>query len=171
VTSDVPITAGAKVVLQRPGYFGDAMYLAATAGLTASAVVPDNITTADLTTRLIISAPTGDADVDVLTYNANGKQRTITVTVAAGTTRSIAVRPPTLDAGQPVKGNRYRRFGLVVTPTAGSAPIFAVRMQDEEGSRGPLVSALPLLAARLTVPLLPAAPTGVAGVYPASSPK
>jgi hypothetical protein len=171
VTSDQPVTAGVKVVLKRPGYFGDAMYLAATAGLTASAVVPDNIATADLTTRLIISAPTGDAEVQVLTYNANGKQRTITVTVPAGTTRALAVAPPTVAPGEPIKGNRYRRFGMVVTPLAGSAPIYAVRMQDEEGSRGPLVSALPLLAARLTVPLLPAAPTGVAGVYPVSSPR
>jgi hypothetical protein len=171
VTSDTPVTAGAKVVLKRPGYYGDSMYLAATDGLTGSAVVPDNITTADLTTRLIISAPTGDADVQVFTYTANGKQRTVTISVPGGTTRAIAVGPPTVNPGEPVKGTRYRRFGMVVTPTAGSAPIFAVRMQDEEGSRGPLVSALPLLAARLTVPLLPAAPSGVAGVYPASSPR
>ena len=166
VTSDAPVVAGAKVLLKRPSYFGDSMYLAATASLRAAAVVPDNITTANLATRLILSAPATEVTVQVLTYDANGKERTTDVTVSAGTTKALEVLPPSVAPGTPVTGQRYRRFGMVITPQSGSGALYAVRMQDEEGSRGPLVSALPLLAARLQVPVYPAAPTVLAGVYP-----
>jgi len=167
VTSDTPVVVGAKVVLQRPGYFGDSMYLAATPPLLAPAVVPDNIATSDLTTRLILSAPANDVTVHLLAYDAAGHERTTDVTVASGTTTAVAVLPPTVKPGEPIKGLRYRRFGLVLTPQPGSGPLYAVRWQDEEGPRGPLVSALPLQRARLTVPVYPAAPTVVTGVLPA----
>ncbi len=168
VTSDAPIVAGAKVLLKRPGFFGDSMYLAATNPLQAPAVVPDNITTSNLNTRLVISAPSTQVSVQVLAYDATGKERTLDVTVPAGTTKEITVLPPRSPPGTTIKGARYRRFGMIVTPEPGSGPLYAVRMQDEEGSRGPLVSALPLVAARLRVPLFPAVPNTVAGVYPLS---
>lgn len=166
VTSDAPVVAGAKVLLKRPGAFGDSMYLAGTPPLEAAAVVPDNITTSSLATRLVLSAPEQEVKVQVLAYDSAGKERTTDVTLPAGTTRAVEVLPPGIEPGTPIKGDRYRRFGMVVTPQPGSGPLYAVRMQDEEGARGPLVSALPLLAARLQVPLYPAVPTAVAGVFP-----
>ena len=151
--SDVPITAGAKVVLRRPDFYGDVLFLAASEPLTAAAVVPENETTQDLSTRLVLTAPAGAATVEVSAFNASNTQ-VATVSIAAGTTTVFTVKPP---KGQP-------RYGLVVTPQPGSGPVVGVRLIDEEGARGPLVSALPLRAARLTALVREAIPQLTAGM-------
>jgi hypothetical protein len=63
------------------------------------------------------------------------------VTVPAGSIRVITVEPP----------KNTTRFGLLVTPLLGSGPVFGVRWLDEQGPRGPLVSALPLRTSPLSV--------------------
>ena len=65
ISSDAPVTAGARVELRNPDIFGDLLFLAAAAPLDAPAVVPDNRTTEDLTTRLILSAPEGATSASV----------------------------------------------------------------------------------------------------------
>jgi len=151
--SDVPITAGAKVVLRRPDFYGDMLFVSASEALTAAAVVPENETTQDLATRLVLTAPQGAATVDVSAFNASDSADS-TVTIPAGTTTVFTVKPP---QGQP-------RYGLVVTPRPGSGPVVGVRFIDEEGARGPLVSALPLRAARLTALVREAVPQLTAGM-------
>ena len=56
-------------------------------------------------------------------------------------------------------------YGLIVTP-GGEGPLYAVRMLDEEGPRGPLVTSFPLTSARLLVQVPEAVPdiaVGTAG--------
>ena len=145
IESDVPVTAGARVFLQDPDIFGDTLFLAASQPLTASAVVPDNRISDDLATRLILSAPEVAATVTITAF-AEGTQVPVeTVELASGTTGEFTIKPP---------GNLLE-FGLVITPQAGSGPVYGVRMLDEEGPRGPLVTSFPLRTARLvaTVPV------------------
>jgi len=144
ISSDAPVTAGARVELANPDLFGDVLYLAAANPLDAPAVVPDNRTSADLQTRLILTAPDEGATA-VVTGFAGGKQWTAArVDLAAGTTQVVTVEPPK------AKGNKKRTesYGLVVTP-GGAGPLYGVRMLDEEGPRGPLVTSFPLKTARL----------------------
>ncbi|MFZ0323178.1 MAG: DUF5719 family protein [Actinomycetes bacterium] len=151
--SDVPVTAGARVLLKRPSYYGDVLFLSAAAPLSDAAVVPDNETTTDLQTRLVLTAPEESATVAVSAFNATTSRRTV-VTIDAGTTKVVTIKPP----------QGMRRYGLVVTPAPGSGPVVGVRFLDEEGSRGPLVSALPLRAARLTALVRPAIPELTSGM-------
>lgn len=158
LTSDQPVVAGARVVLRRPSAYGDSMYLSGADPLKSAAVVPDNTTTLDLETRLVLTAPGGDVTVQVEAFNGN-QRGTRTVTVTSGTTRVVTV-------GRPQGAVAY---GLVVTPQAGSGPFVGTRWLDEEGSRGPLVSSLPLRPARLTALVRPSAPdvaTGLSGQVP-----
>ena len=151
LTSDAPVTAGARVVLKNPDIFGDALYLAAAEPLSAPAVVPDNRTTKDLQTRLLFTATDAPAAATVTAF-AGGEEWTVgTVELAAETTQGLTVEPHS------VKGRTIRSFGLVVTPTSGASgdtSLYAVRMLDEEGPRGPLVTSFPLRTARLlaTIP-------------------
>ena len=153
LTSTEPVVAGARVLLRRPGAYGDTLFLAAATPLSTAAVVPDNRTTTDLATRLLLTAPEGDATVVVSAFD--GTQTTDrTLTIAGGTTRGLSVADPGRGTG----------FGLVVAPAAGSPPVVGVRFLDEEGSRGPLVSALPLRPARITALVRPAVPQLDAGM-------
>ena len=151
VSSDVPVTAGARVELSNPDIFGDALYLAAAEPLTAPAVVPDNRTTKDLQTRLIFSAPDGPAGATVTAFAGGQEWNVGHVDLADGTTDVLTIEAPK------VHGKTVHAYGLVVTPRAGSpddGPLYGVRMLDEEGPRGPLVTSFPLITARLlaTVP-------------------
>lgn len=140
--ADAPVTAGARVVLKDPDIFGDALYLAAARPFHAPAVVPDNRTTNDLQTRLVLSAPQGGATA-VVTAFAGGREWTAgRVSLAAGATKVLTI-PAKKIGGKPVK-----TFGLVITP-GGAGSLYGVRMLDEEGPRGPLVTSFPLTSARL----------------------
>jgi hypothetical protein len=145
LSSDVPVTAGARVKLRDPDIFGDVLYLAAASPLTAPAVVPDNHTTEDLQTRMIFSAPEGPAGVTVTAFGGGREWRVGRLDLDAATTGVLTVQPPE------IKGKPIHSYGLVVTPrgSSESAPLFGVRMLDEEGPRGPLVTSFPLTTARL----------------------
>jgi len=155
LSSTEPVVAGARVLLQRPHAYGDTLYLAAATPLTQAAVVPDNATAKDLATRLVLSAPKGQASVDVFAFDgARSSHRPLTI--ATGSTRVVTVANPGTGAG----------FGIVVTPTPGSGPVVGVRFLDEEGSRGPLVTATPLIPARLTAVVRQAVPDLTTGLMP-----
>ena len=150
--SDAPITAGARVTLEDPDIFGDLLFLAASQPLDGPAVVPDNRTTKDLATRLVISAPQESAQVSVSAFAGTATIPVETLQIPGGSTQVLTVEPKDL-----------KRFGLVVVPEAGSGPVYAVRMLDEEGPRGPLVTSFPLRTARLTAVVPVTVPDVVAG--------
>jgi hypothetical protein len=133
-------------VLRDPKIFGDTLFLAAAPPLNQTAVVPDNRATKDLATRLIVTASTQRAGA-VVTGFAGGEDWTAgRIRLDAGTTGVLTVRPPPARLS---KGNHaIESFGLVVTPT-GDGQLYGVRMLDEQGPRGPLVTSFPLRTARL----------------------
>ena len=156
LSSDVPVSAGARVLLKNPDIFGDVLFLAAAGPLEAAAVVPDNRSTKDLQTRLILTAPESAATA-VITGFARGREWTAgRVSLDAGTTKVV-----TVDARK-IKGKRVDSYGLVVTP-GGTGALYGVRMLDEEGPRGPLVSSFPLTTARLLAEVPEAFPEIVVG--------
>ena len=151
ISSDVPVTAGARVELSNPDIFGDALFLAAAEPLTAPAVVPDNRTTKDLQTRLIFSAPKGPAGATVTAF-AGGKEWNVgRVDLAAGTTDVLTIDPPKQNGKTIDLMDWWSRH---VLGRGDDGPLYGVRMLDEEGPRGPLVTSFPLITARLlaTVP-------------------
>lgn len=155
--SDVPVTAGARVELKDPDLFGDLLFLGAAAPLDAPAVVPDNRSTKDLATRLILSAPGGSVSATVTGFAQGDDWGAGKVDLAAGTTSVLTIEPPKGERGKPIES-----FGLIVTPH-GEAPLYAVRMLDEQGARGPLVTSFPLTTARLAVEVPDAYPDVAAG--------
>lgn len=151
ISSDAPVTAGARVTLADPDIFGDVLYLAAAEPLSAPAVVPDNRTTSDLQTRLIFTATDRPAEATVTAFSGGEEWEVGAVDLAAQSTQVLTVEP------HEVKGRTIASFGLVVTPADSAdaeAPLYVVRMLDEEGPRGPLITSFPLTTARLlaTVP-------------------
>ena len=109
MSSDVPVTAGARVLLKDPDIFGDVLFLAAADPLDAPAVVPDNRTTKDLQTRLILSAPDAGATAVISGFAAgrgvDGRERVTGV----GCHDRCTIVPPTDDQGQEGRYLRPRR--------------------------------------------------------------
>jgi hypothetical protein len=153
VKSDVPVTAGSRVFLEDPDLFGDSLFLAASEPLAAPAVVPDNLITKDLATRLILTAPRAAATVTITAFAGNEQVPVATVELASGVTSELTIKPP----------GQLREFGLVITPEPGSGPVYGVRMLDEQGPRGPLVTSFPLQTARLVATVPVTVPDVVAG--------
>jgi hypothetical protein len=156
LNADAPITAGARVTLRNPDIFGDQLYLAAASPMNAPAVVPDNRTTSDLDTRLVLSAPFGAATAVVTGFSGGEEWAAGRVDLGAETTQVLTIEPPKTN------GRRAGSYGLVITPS-GDAPLYGVRMLDEEGPRGPLVSSFPLTAARLLAEVRDAYPDVAVG--------
>lgn len=148
LTSNVPVVAGVLV----PGS-GIGSFTAAAAPVTQQGVVAGNPVSRGLSVGLLLTAPGTATSVSVSLISADG---TVTkpaadqgVTVAAGHTLALAVpRPP--GARQP--------FAIVVTPAAGSGPLYAVRVvtAGPGGLSAPVVSLLPVPSALTTVTLPPA---------------
>lgn len=148
LTSNVPVVAGVLV----PGS-GIGSFTAAAAPVTQQGVVAGNPAGRGLSVGLLLTAPGARASVSVSVVSAGG---TVTkpaadqaVTVAAGHTLALAVPHP--------PGDR-EPFALVVTPGAGSGPLYAVRVvtAGSGGLSAPAVSLLPVPSALTTVTLPPA---------------
>jgi hypothetical protein len=139
LTSNVPITAAVLV----PGT-GLGAVTSAVAPVTQQGVVAGNPAGAGYTTSLLLSAPGAAARVAVSTVPGSGAATD--VTVAAGHTVSVTVRVP--------KGAR-RTFAVVLTPLAGSGPVYAARVVTSGGASGTVASVIPVVSAPTTVQLPP----------------
>lgn len=158
LSSNVPITAAVLV----PGN-GIGSFTAAAAPVTEQGIVAGNPVGDGQTVGLVLSAPAGAvrASITVVSSERKGQtpQRTSQpATVAAGHTVAVTVRPPRGD-DQP--------FAVVVTPQAGSGPLYAARVvvSGGDGLSGPLASVLPVPSA-LTAVTLPPTRDSYAAVLP-----
>jgi hypothetical protein len=158
LSSSVPITAGVLV----PGN-GIGSFTAAVAPVTEQGIVAGNPVGGGLTVGLVLSAPAGAvrASVAVVPTQRQGQAPQGTsqlATVAAGHTVAVAVRPTRGD-DQP--------FAIVVTPQAGSGPLYAARVvvSGGNGLSGPLASVLPVPSA-LTAVTLPPTRDSYAAILP-----
>jgi hypothetical protein len=158
--SNVPITAAVLV----PGQ-GIGSVTAAAAPVTQQGVVAGNPATRGLTVGVVLTAPAGaaKANIDVVAQGsgaaaAAGAGGNQLVTVPAGHTVAVAVPRP--------QGNR-QPFAIVITPLAGSGPLYAARVvtAGTGGLTASVVSLLPVPSA-LTVITLPPAQNSYTAILP-----
>ncbi len=146
LTSNVPIAAGVAV----PGN-GIGSFSAAAAPVTEQGIIAGNPASGQLTVGLLLSAPAGAASASVTVVSSAGSQSIDTppqsVQVAPQHTVAITVAPPP---------GSHDPFAIVVTPKAGSGPLYAARVVTASGGlSGPLLSILPVQSALTQITLAP----------------
>ena len=156
ITSNVPVVAGVVV----PGAAADAATgaaatastaTAATAPISQQAVVAGNISGSGLAASVVLTAPGTAARVrltEIAPASHGGGSVTASqvVPVKAGRTQVAAVTAP--------KGAKHgSAFAVVITPLAGSGPVYAARVETKEQST--VVSIIPAASALTTMSLPP----------------
>jgi len=149
LTSNVPVAAAIRVSGGSPGAPG--VFTSASAPVQEQGVVADNPSGPGETTRLVLSAPRSAARIQITTEGtaaaqpgAGGHPARV-VEVAAKHTVVVRIRAPS--------GSRARSpFAVVITPLAGSGPVYAGRVLTV---RGTVESIFPVLTSLTSVPLLP----------------
>jgi hypothetical protein len=150
LTSNVPVVAGVLV----PGA-GIGSFTTAVPPVAEQGVIAGNPSARGLTVGLLLTAPSAAAHASISviaadgTVAAPGSAGPTTVSVAAGHTLAVAVQRPA--------GGRLP-FAIVITPTAGSGPLYAVRVvtSGTGGMSAPVTSLLPVPSALGTIDLPPA---------------
>jgi hypothetical protein len=156
ITSNVPVTAGVLV----PGS-GAGAFTAATAPISEQAIVAGNTTGSGLAASVVLSAPAGAARVRLTEITQASPGRTAVtgsqvVSVRAGHTLVAPVTAP--------RGAKHgSAFAVVITPLAGSGPLYAARVETQ--GQDTVVSILPAVSALTSISLPP-----VRGSYNAISP-
>jgi hypothetical protein len=112
-------------------------------------VIADNVTGAGHASALILSAPHATARVSVAQISSAGSaRRTQTVQVSSGKSVVVALKAlPGTPRGTP--------FAVVISPLAGSGPVYAGRVISAGGTGGALQALLPVASSLVTVPLPP----------------
>ncbi len=147
LTANTPITSSVLI----PGGGGALGTLTAAApAIEEQGVVADNLTGPGRSSTLVLSAPHGAAQVSVAEIASAGSAARQTQNVAVPAGKSVVV---TLRA---VRGApRGTPFAVVITPQAGSGPVYAGRVIMGNGAGAALQAMLPVASALTTVPLLP----------------
>jgi hypothetical protein len=148
ITSNVPVVAG--VVVPGSGAGAATAATAATAPISEQAVVAGNTSGSGLAASVVLSAPgaAGQARLTEIAPASHGGSVTSSqvVTVRAGRTLAASVAAP--------KGARHgAAFAVVITPLAGSGPLYAARVETKGGSS--VVSIIPAASALTTISLPP----------------
>jgi hypothetical protein len=143
LTANVPVTAAVLV----PGS-GLGTYTVATAPISQQAVIAGNTTGSGLSATIVLSAPAGPARIRLTEMAATvGATSSQAVTVPAGHTLTV---PATL----PRDATHGSAFSLVITPLAGSGPLYAARVETQ--GQNTVVSIIPAISALTTITLPPA---------------
>lgn len=142
LTANVPVTAGVLV----PGS-GLGAFATATAPISEQAVVAGNTTSSGLGVTVVLSAPAGQARVRLTETAATpGATSSQIVTVQTGHTLTVPATPP--------RGAKHgSAFAIVITPLAGSGPLYAARVATQ--GQNTVVSIVPALSALTTIILPP----------------
>jgi hypothetical protein len=150
VAANVPVTASVMLPGGRRGAPG--VFTAAYPPIRAQGVVAASQSGAGETAELVLSAPAraASARVTELATAAAGKA------AAAGPGKVVRVaarHSVVVQLAQPAGAARGSQFAVVVTPLAGSGPLYAGRVLAGSGKGGTLQSILPVPAAPTTVRL------------------
>jgi uncharacterized protein DUF5719 len=142
LTANVPVTAGVLV----PGS-GLGAFTVATAPINEQAIVAGNTTSSGLGVTVALSAPAGQARVRLTeTATTPGATSSQIVTVQAGHTLTVpAALPPGAKHGS--------AFAIVITPLAGSGPLYAARVETQ--GQNTVASIVPAVSALTTITLPP----------------
>jgi len=145
LTANTSITAAVLI----PGGGGAlGAFTVAAPALEEQGVVADNLTGPGRSSTLVLSAPQGAARVTVAEVASAGSasRPTQNVTVAAGKSVVVSLRAI---RGAP----RGTPVAVVITPQAGSGPVYAGRVIMGNGAGAALQAMLPVASALTTVPL------------------
>jgi Family of unknown function (DUF5719) len=146
LTATAPVTA--EVLIPGGGGSSPGPVTAATPALDEQGVVADNPSGAGRVSALVLSAPHQAARVSVTQIAAGGASRPPAqqVPVPAGKSVVVPLHPvPGAPKGTP--------FAVVITPLAGSGPVYAGRVISGAGAGGAVQAMLPVASALITVPL------------------
>jgi hypothetical protein len=148
ITANVPVAATVLV----PGN-GVGAFATPTAPVSEQAVVAGNVTGSGFAASIALSAPDGAARVRLTEIAARpggagpGVTASQIVSVRAGHTLLVPATAP--------RGARHgSAFSLVITPLAGSGPLYAARVETQ--GQGTVVSIIPAISALTTITLPPA---------------
>ncbi len=149
ITSNVPVVAGVLV----PGS-GAGAFTAATAPISEQAIVAGNTTGSGLAASVLLSAPAGAARVRLTEIAQAGSGGTAGTGVTGSQVVSVRaghtlVAPVTAPRG----ARRGSAFAIVITPLAGSGPLYAARVETQ--GQDTIVSILPATSALTTISLPP----------------
>lgn len=146
LTSNVPVVAAVLV----PGSgIGD--FTTSAAPISQQAVVAGNVGGSGLTAMVVLSAPAGAARVRLTAIasgagadGAAGAQSQV-VSIRAAHTLVVSVSPPN-------GAKRGSAYAIVITPLAGSGPVYAARVEQSQSS---VISIVPAVSALTTISLPP----------------
>lgn len=151
VSSSAPVTAAAAV-----GTNDGLAYVSAVPALTGGAVVADS-GSADVTGRLLLSAPLQPAEVRVQRFGPEGTQGSPeTVEIPSARTVSVKLTPPSSEADG---------AAVAVTPVEGSGPVYGARTLRQQTEAKTRVTSLPLRTSRRSV-RIPATEESLSAVLP-----
>ena len=143
LTSSVPVTAS----MSTPGGTAGApgAFTAAATPVQEQGVITGNPLGSGGSSQLVLSAPQGAARVQVSELTAAGQSGVTFGTVQLGAGHTAVVSLPV-----PKQGGKASPFAVVITPLAGSGPVYAGRVVTANGS---VRSILPITSALTWVPL------------------
>jgi hypothetical protein len=146
ITSTEPVAAGVMVAGSGAGAF-----TAATAPISEQAVVAGNTSGSGLTASVVLSAPASAARVrltEIAPASRGGASVTVSQVVSVKAGRTL-VTPVTAPRG----AKHGSAFALVITPLAGSGPVYAARVETQD--QNTIVSIIPAVSALTTISLPP----------------
>jgi hypothetical protein len=155
ISSSVPVTASMSVPGGAAGAPG--AFTAAATPVQEQGVIAGNPGSPGGSSQLVLSAPQGAARVQVTELTGAGQAGVTFGTVQLGAGHSAAVALPA-----PKQAGRSSPFAVVITPLAGSGPVYAGRVVSAGGA---VRSILPVASALAWVPL-PAVSNSVTTALP-----
>ncbi len=155
VSSSVPVTVSMRVPGGAPGAPG--AFTAAVAPVQEQGVIAGNPGSSGGTTALVLSAPQAAAQVSVTELTAAGQAGVASRTVAVAAGHTVVVTLAT-----PREAGRSSAFAVVVTPLAGSGPVYAGRVVTQAGA----VRSILAVSSSLTWVPLPAVRDSVTTALP-----
>ena len=145
LTASAPVAATIMIPGGTNGSPGS--FTAAAPAIEEQGVIADNVTGPGRASALILSAPHAAARVSVAQISSAGPARhTQTVKVSSGKSVVLALKAV---PGAP----RGTQFAVVISPLAGSGPVYAGRVISASGTGGALQALLPVASSLVTVPL------------------
>jgi hypothetical protein len=143
ISSSVPVTASMSVPGGAAGAPG--AFTAAVGPVQEQGVVAGNPVSSGGSSQLVLSAPQASAQVQVTELTADGQAGVSFGTVQLGAGHTAVVTLPT-----PKQAGRPSPFAVVITPLAGSGPVYAGRVVSSGGAAR---SILPVASALSWIPL------------------
>jgi hypothetical protein len=151
ITSNVPVTAAVLV----PGS-GAGAFTAATTPISEQAIVAGNTTGSGLAASVVLSAPAGAARVrltEIAQASSGGRSPGGTSATASQVVSVRAGHTLVASVTAPRGAKRGSAFAVVITPLAGSGPLYAARVETQ--GQNAVVSIIPAVSALTTISLPP----------------